>query len=85
MTYRALDIHAHFRTGERKVLAEQNKDADKAFEQLFKSSSDKFGGTKVDHSPTDSVTIGLVLNRQVDPTGVLVLVEHALERFAAVG
>ncbi len=31
MTYRALDIHAHFRTGERKVLAEQNKDADKQF------------------------------------------------------
>jgi predicted TIM-barrel fold metal-dependent hydrolase len=31
VTYRALDIHAHFRTGERKVLAEQNKDADKQF------------------------------------------------------
>jgi len=31
VTYRALDIHTHFRTGERKVLAEQNKDADKQF------------------------------------------------------
>ena len=31
MTYRALDIHAHFRTGERKVLAAGNKDADKQF------------------------------------------------------
>ena len=31
MTYRALDIHAHFRTGERKVPAQQNKDADKLF------------------------------------------------------
>jgi predicted TIM-barrel fold metal-dependent hydrolase len=31
VTYRALDIHAHFRTGERKVLAQQNKDADKQF------------------------------------------------------
>jgi uncharacterized protein len=31
VTYRALDIHAHFRTGERKVLAAGNKDADKQF------------------------------------------------------
>ena len=31
MTYRALDIHAHFRTGERKVPAQQNKDAEKLF------------------------------------------------------
>ena len=31
MTYRALDIHAHFRTGERKVLAAGNKDADRQF------------------------------------------------------
>ena len=27
MTYRALDIHAHFRTGERKVLAEHSPHA----------------------------------------------------------
>jgi predicted TIM-barrel fold metal-dependent hydrolase len=31
VTYRALDIHAHFRTGERKVLAAGNRDADKQF------------------------------------------------------
>jgi predicted TIM-barrel fold metal-dependent hydrolase len=31
VTYRALDIHTHFRTGERKIPAQQNKDADKLF------------------------------------------------------